>query len=122
MLATAYRNDFQRNWYKLQSAGGESLGDILDDPNAFATELGYLKGETSPDDALQVRANNREYYSQGIQGKVEWDLGFGDTEVNLALDRVMSLEDLLDLILDRAFEYAQAAAIPRLLYLRLRRT
>ena len=27
------------------------------------------------------------------------------TEVNLALDRVMSLEDLLDLILDRAFEY-----------------
>jgi len=82
---TAYRNDFQRNWYKLQSAGGESLGDILDDPSAFATELGYLKGETSPDDALQVRANNREYYSQGLQGKVEWDLGFGDTEVNLDL-------------------------------------
>lgn len=27
------------------------------------------------------------------------------TEVNLALDRVMSLEDLLDLILDRAFEH-----------------
>ncbi|MEE4161542.1 MAG: TonB-dependent receptor [Woeseiaceae bacterium] len=82
---TAYRNNFNRNWYKLQSAGGESLGDILDDPTTYATELGYLRGETSPDDALQVRANNREYYSQGIQGKVEWDLGFRDTEVNLDL-------------------------------------
>ncbi len=80
---TAYRNDFQRNWYKLQSAGGVGLSSILEDTTTFATEFGYLRGETSPDDAMQIRANNREYYSQGIQGKVEWDLGFGDTEVNL---------------------------------------
>ena len=38
------------------------------------------------------------------------------TEVNLALDRVMSLEDLLELILDRAFEHfgpEDAAIYPR---------
>lgn len=80
---TAYRNDFKRNWYKLQSVGGESLSDVVEDPTTFTTELGYLRGNTSPDDALQVRANNREYYSQGIQGRLEWDLGFGDTEFNL---------------------------------------
>ena len=80
---TAYRNDFKRNWYKLQSVGGEGLSDVLEDPDTFATELGWLRGETSPDDALQIRANNRVYYSQGIQGQVEWDLGFGDTEVGL---------------------------------------
>mgnify|MGYP001827941394 CR=1 FL=1 len=82
---TAYRNDFARNWYKLQSAGGVGLGSILEDTTTYATEFGYLRGDDSPDDAMQIRANNREYYSQGIQGKVEWDLGFGDTEVNLDL-------------------------------------
>ena len=82
---TAYRNDFKRNWYKLQSVGGVGLGDVVEDTETYATELSYLRGATSPDDALQIRANNREYYSQGVQGRVEWDLGIGDTEVNLDL-------------------------------------
>ncbi|MDH3751769.1 MAG: TonB-dependent receptor, partial [Gammaproteobacteria bacterium] len=38
---------------------------------------------TSPDDASFKRANNRSYYSQGVQAQIEWDLGFGDTEVAL---------------------------------------
>ncbi len=80
---TAYRNNFARNWYKLQSVGGESLDAVLTDPTSFATEYGFLTGTTSPDDALQIRANNREYYSQGVQAKIEWDLGFGDTDVQL---------------------------------------
>ena len=80
---TAYRNDFHRNWYKLQSVGGASLGDVLEDPTTFATEYGYLTGATSPDDALQVRANNRTYYSQGLQGQVEFDFGVGDASIQL---------------------------------------
>ena len=80
---TAYRNDFARNWYKMQSVGGESLNDVLVDPSTFATEYGYLTGTTSPDDAIQIRANNRTYISQGVQAKIEWNLGFGDTEVSL---------------------------------------
>jgi len=78
---TAYRNDFRRNWYKLQSVGGESISDVLEDSGVFATELGYLKGATSPDDALQVRANNREYFSQGVQASIQWDTGFGDIDI-----------------------------------------
>ena len=80
---TAYRNDFRRNWYKMQSVGGASLNDVLVDPTNYATEYGYLTGTTSPDDAIQIRANNREYVSQGVQAKIEWDLGFGDTDVSL---------------------------------------
>jgi len=80
---TAYRNDFARNWYKLQSIGGESLGNVLEDPDTFATELGWLKGDTSPDDAVQIRANNREYYSQGVQARFEWDLSLADADVVL---------------------------------------
>ena len=80
---TAYRNDFSRNWYKVQSVGGESASDILVDPSTYATEYGYLTGSTSPDDAIQIRANNRAYFSKGVQAKIEWDLGFGDTDVSL---------------------------------------
>jgi Fe(3+) dicitrate transport protein len=77
---TAYRNDFWRNWYKVQSVGGESISNVLEDPATFATELGYIQGVTSPDDAVQIRANNRNYYSQGVQASLQWDTSFGDTD------------------------------------------
>jgi Fe(3+) dicitrate transport protein len=80
---TAYRNDFKRNWYKLQSVNGTGLSSVLADPGTYALELAWLQGTTSPDDVIQKRANNRSYYSQGIQAQVEWDLGFGDTDVAL---------------------------------------
>ena len=80
---TAYRNDFERNWYKLQVVNGAGMSSVLDDPLTFATELAWLKGATSPDDAITKRANKRSYYSQGIQASLEWDFGFGDTEFAL---------------------------------------
>ncbi len=80
---TAYRNDFHRNWYKVQSVAGESAANILADPETYAAEYGFLTGVTSADDDIQIRANNRTYYSQGVQAKIEWDFGFGDTEVSL---------------------------------------
>ena len=80
---TAYRNNFQRNWYKLQSVAGQSTGAVLADPATYAAEYGYLTGATSADDDIQVRANNRSYYSQGVQASIEWDLGMGDADVLL---------------------------------------
>jgi Fe(3+) dicitrate transport protein len=80
---TAYRNDFWRNWYKVRSSGGTGISSVLEDPSTYATELGYLQGVTSPDDAIQIRANNRNYYSQGVQASLQWDTGFGDTEIAL---------------------------------------
>ena len=80
---TAYRNDFKRDWFKLQSVNGTGISSILEDPETYATEYGYITGSDSPDGALVNRHNNREYYSQGIQGSVSWDLGFGDTDLLL---------------------------------------
>lgn len=79
---TAYRNNFHRNWYKLDSVNGTSISSVVTDP-AFAIELDYLKGTSSPDDAIAKRANNRDYFSQGVQGRIEWDFGFGDTDIAL---------------------------------------
>ena len=81
---TAYRNDFSRNWYKMQSVNGVSLNDVLIDSTTYAAEYGYLTGTTSPDDAIQIRANNRVYYSQGVQARIEWALSFGDTDFLLS--------------------------------------
>lgn len=80
---TVYHNDFARNWYKMQSVSGVSLNDVLVDPATYASEYAYLTGATSPDDAIQIRANNREYFSKGVQAKIEWDLGFGETDISL---------------------------------------
>ena len=80
---TAYRNDFKRNWYKLQSVNGIGMSSVLDEPLVFANELAWLKGATSPDAAITKRANKRSYYSQGLQASMEWDLGIGDTEIAL---------------------------------------
>ncbi len=80
---TAYRNEFARNWYKLQSVAGINIGSVLDDEVAFATELDYLRGTTSPDGAIVKRANKRSYYSRGVEAKLAWDLGYRDTEFAL---------------------------------------
>ncbi len=81
--ATVYRNDFHRNWYKLQSVAGSSISSIVESPDEFASELGWLKGSTSPDDAISKRANNRDYFSEGLQASVEWDTAIRDTDILL---------------------------------------
>ena len=80
---TAYRNNFARNWFKLDSVNGAGIGAILDDPEAFADEFAWLTGSNSPAGAIVKRHNNREYYSQGIQAEATFDFGFGETALSV---------------------------------------
>ncbi len=68
-LTTAvYRNEFFRNWRKLQSVNGTGLDTVLTEPLTYASELDTLRGDAdSADDALRVRNNRRRYLSQGVQ-------------------------------------------------------
>lgn len=74
---TMYNNEFDRNWFKLKSVNGISLSKLLVDPSTYNTEMSYLRGADSPDDALVNRNNARTYYSRGIQMQLgnnfEWD-------------------------------------------------
>ena len=70
VTTTAYYNEFARNWYKLDNVNGQSVASVLNDPADHAADLAVLRGEDSGDDALKVRANNREYFSRGIQTAV----------------------------------------------------
>jgi Fe(3+) dicitrate transport protein len=66
LTTTLYRNEFARTWYKLDRMDTGSLGAVLSDPS-LASSLDVLRGATSADNALLVRANARDYLSQGAQ-------------------------------------------------------
>ena len=74
VTTTIYRNEFKRNWYKLDKVRATATGNavgisrILAEPETYAREYDIITGQTSPNDnALIVKANNRQYYAQGIE-------------------------------------------------------
>ena len=81
LTTTAYRNDFSRNWYKLQSVMGTSISGVLGTPEDHASALGILRGGSSDPDALRVRANNREYFGQGVQSSLGLTMGSHELEL-----------------------------------------
>jgi len=76
LTTTAYRNDFMRNWYKLDSVEGIGIASILEEPSRYAGALAILRGEV--DDrggALRLRNNRRSYYSSGVQSTLTARVG-----------------------------------------------
>jgi len=87
VTTTVYRNDFFRDWYKLESIAGRSLSAVLENPETFAAELAVLRGEVdSADGALRVRANRRDYYAEGVQSVVTFEPGDAGRAVAHRLD------------------------------------
>ena len=75
----AYATRFQRNWYKADRAAGLSgdwvkLGAMLDGDGADSTVAEALSvfrdGEAGQ---VRLKANNRLYYSRGVETKTAWD-------------------------------------------------
>ena len=92
VTTTAYRTEFNRNWYKLSKVTADSgaatvkIGSLLDNPNDYANAYDILTGEeNSDDDALSVKANNRAYYSQGLQSVISYDFKTGKASHGLEL-------------------------------------
>ena len=73
LTTVVYRNNFARNWYKLhgvqETPGGSFIGisTILDDPAGHPDAMDWILGVGGNEVLGAVRANNREYYSQGGQ-------------------------------------------------------
>ncbi|MEE2876887.1 MAG: carboxypeptidase-like regulatory domain-containing protein [Candidatus Neomarinimicrobiota bacterium] len=61
-----YKNEFDRNWYKLSKVGEKSLGSILSTGNDHPS-YALLSAENTADDVFQIKANNRMYEATGIQ-------------------------------------------------------
>lgn len=89
LTTVAYRNEFSRNWYKLNDVrnsadtGWQSISGILANPAANAEQYAWLTGADSSriaQGALRVRNNNREYYSKGVQSVLGWTLDAGGAQ------------------------------------------
>jgi len=75
---SGYFNAFERNWYKLNhitdSSGDKiSLGTLLSD-QGDPYFLSILKGTSSVNETLWVKANNRTYYSKGVQTHINYKI------------------------------------------------
>jgi Fe(3+) dicitrate transport protein len=87
----AYKNEFARNWYKLDAvkvgASKISINNILTNPDTYNAEYRAITGnDNTINSALLVKANNRMYEAKGIQtvanytfetGKTKHDIDFG---------------------------------------------
>src|SRR5688572_7098877 len=68
LTTTVYRNEFARNWYKLDRVGGQALAAVLSDPVTYGRQLDVLRGaDSDPATSLLLRANRRDYYAEGVQ-------------------------------------------------------
>ncbi len=78
LTTTAYRSDFARNWYKLDALRDSldnkvSIANLVENPDAHTAHLSVLRGADSPNEnALEVKANNRNYYARGLQSTLNY--------------------------------------------------
>jgi len=95
LTTTLYRNNFTRDWYKLQTINGSSPAAVLRNPDQNQADLDILRGANSADDALFVRSNNREYYSQGIETalSITADIGQIQNEIQIGVRLHQDEED-----------------------------
>ena len=86
LAIVGYSNNFARNWYKLNKVNGMSLSSITK-PTADGWNEFYLlmDAENSADDAYRIKANNREYYSSGIQAVLNVNAGNHDIQAGLRI-------------------------------------
>ena len=81
-----YSNDFARNWYKLNKVNGMSLSSITKPTSDGWNEFYLLmNAENSVDDAYRIKANNREYYSSGVQAVFNVNAGNHDIQAGVRI-------------------------------------
>lgn len=80
LTTTAYRNEFKRNWYKVAGLGG-----LIDSANkGDTTAQAQLRGEEDLT-GIDIKNNAREYVSQGVEFKTDWDTALAGREHAITL-------------------------------------
>lgn len=92
ITTNGYYNKFSRNWFKLDdvvfNGDKQAIANVVSNPDAFADHMAIVRGDVDSEaDALLLKANNRVYYSKGIQTKLDYhwygENTFHDIEVGL---------------------------------------
>ena len=92
ITTNAYHNGFKRNWYKLDDVvfegNSQKISKVISNSQNYAGHISILKGLLDSENALKVKANNREYVSKGVQTKIDYhwygdNNSFNDLEIGL---------------------------------------
>jgi len=80
---TFYRNEFNRDWFKLDKVNGVSGSALFSEINHNGADAvlyqGWLDGSIDVDN-VSVKHNNRSYVSEGAQLQVSYQFDFGGVE------------------------------------------
>ena len=77
LATTLYRNDFYRNWYKVDQIEGQGVSGYLADANVDPLKQDVLRGDLDATN-IRIKNNARDYYAQGIQFEYSDAFYFGD--------------------------------------------
>ena len=82
LQVAAYYNEFERDWYKINKAGGQSVSKVVADPLTYAAAYDDLRllGTGS----LGIKHNSRAYESKGFQFNFDYDATIGGTEHSIS--------------------------------------
>jgi Fe(3+) dicitrate transport protein len=70
----AYYNKYKRDWFKVDRIEGTGISGFIDDANAGdADAIGVLHGGVDVLNGIDIKHNNREYNSKGIQFSLDWE-------------------------------------------------
>ncbi|HEY1075987.1 MAG TPA: TonB-dependent receptor [Fontimonas sp.] len=91
LVATAYSQQFDRLWRRFDNLGSGTIGDVLSHPDTPSNRVlyGVLTGAEDGDpnfegDDLQIRTNDRQFRSSGIQARQQWSLSaYGEHRVEV---------------------------------------
>lgn len=85
MAVVAYSNDFARNWYKLNKVNGAKLSTIAKDSSTDGFDDFYelMDALNTTGGKYKIKANNREYYSSGVQAVLNVSRGGHDLQVGM---------------------------------------
>ena len=88
VTTTAYRQDFDRVWRKVNRFRGTSIADVLADPTSARNAIyyGVLTGEldtSSSQETLLIGPNDRTFVSQGVQSVARWTAETGPVRHSL---------------------------------------
>ncbi|MBC2846152.1 TonB-dependent receptor family protein [Winogradskyella flava] len=92
ITTNGYYNKFSRNWFKLDdvvfNGDKQSIADVVGNPDQFEDHMAIVRGDVDSEaDALLLKANNRVYYSKGIQTKLDYhwygETTFHDIEIGM---------------------------------------
>ena len=93
LTTTLYQNKFHRNWYKLNKIAGQSISSILAEGNN-GENYNLLSTLNSEDDIYDIKANNRDYLSTGIQSIIRSDFDIFGTSNDFMLGFRMHYDEM----------------------------